>query len=326
VRYTGLSFVKSEQIRFRHRLVGLDETWIDAGDRRTVAYHRIPPGRYEFQVMAANSDGIWSDESDRATIVVLAPVWQRWWFLSTVGLAALAAVVAAERRRARRQRREHARQQGYARQLLDAQERERRRISNDLHDSLGQSLLLIRAQARTPGNGQDGPERTGLISSLAGKAYEEMKEIAYDLRPYHLDKIGVSRTIEGMLRRTSGAFDIALEADIDNIDDAVPAHAAIHVYRIVQESVTNIVRHSAATRARVSVRREAGGVEIEIADNGRGIRAERGVANGAAAAGLGLMGIEERARSLNGDVTIQSAPGAGTTIRVSLPSVTCGHA
>ena len=74
-----------------------------------------------------------------------------------------------------------------------------------------------------------------------------MKEIAYDLRPYQLDKIGVSRTIEGMVRRINGSCGIEFESDVDDIDDAVPAEAAIHVFRIVQEGVNNIVRHSTAT-------------------------------------------------------------------------------
>ena len=327
VRYTALSFIKPEQIRFRYRLVGLDENWIEAGDRRTAAYYRIPPGRYEFQVMAANSDGVWSADSDRVSIHVLAPIWRRAWFLTLFGLALVGLVAAAERRRAVRQRREHARQQAYARQLLETQESERRRISNDLHDSLGQSLLLIRAQARMAVSEHDGNgARAGTISSLAGKAYDEMKEIAYDLRPYQLDKIGVSRTIEGMLRRTSGASGIEFESDIDNIDDVVCANAAIHVYRIVQESVNNIVRHSAATQARVSVRRNAARVEIEITDNGCGLRAAPASPHGGPVPGFGLMGIEERARSLNGAMTIRSTPGCGTTVCVSLRPMEYSHA
>jgi signal transduction histidine kinase/ligand-binding sensor domain-containing protein len=319
IRYTALSFVKAEQVRFRYRLAGLDADWIDAGDRRTAAYYRVPPGRYEFQVMAANSDGVWSSDSARVAIVVLAPIWQRTWFLALMGLAFVGVIAGIERRRTRRQHGERARRQAYARQLLETQEGERRRISNDLHDSLGQSLLLIRAQARMAGDEHTGNgQHAGLISSLAGKAYDEMKEIAYDLRPYQLDKIGVSRTIDGMLRRTRDASGIDFEADIDDIDAAVPASAAIHVFRIVQEGVNNIVRHSTATQARVRVWQDAARVQIEIADNGCGLGSAKGSSPDGPARGFGLMGIEERARSLNGEVTIRSTPGCGTTIHVTL--------
>lgn len=316
VRYTAPSFIRPEQLRFRYRLVGLDEDWIDAGERRSATYYRVPPGAYEFQVMAANSDGVWSRDSARVSIVVLAPLWRSPWVLAGIGLALVAGVAGFERRRARRQRLERSRQQAYARQLLETQERERRRISNDLHDSLGQSLLLIRAQARMAGHEADqNGQRAGLISSLAGKAYDEMKGIAYDLRPYQLDKIGVSRTIEGMLRRTSTAAGIDVETEIEDIDALVPADAAIHVFRIVQEGVSNVVRHAAATRARVKVWRDEVRIHIEITDNGCGLN---GVAHDNAVPGFGLMGIEERARALNGEVTMRSSPGDGTTMSVTL--------
>jgi signal transduction histidine kinase/ligand-binding sensor domain-containing protein len=326
VRYTALSFVKPEQVRFRYRLVGLDEDWIDAADRRSAAYYRVPPGRYEFQVTAATSDGVWNRDGDRVAIVVLAPMWRRTWVLALIGLALAGAIAGLEYRRARQLRRERTRQQAYARQLLETQEAERRRISTDLHDSLGQSLLLIRAQARMAG---DEPDREGqradLISSLAGKAYHELKAIAYNLRPYQLDKIGVSRTVEGMLRRTSEATGIDVDAVIDDIDSIVPTEAAIHVFRIVQEGVTNLVRHSAATRARVRVWRDASCVRIEITDNGCGLRAGDAPHDGAIPS-FGLMGMEERARSLNGEVTIRSAPGSGTTLSVILRPMDPPHA
>jgi len=322
IRYTAMSFVKPEQIRFRYRLVGLDDHWVDAYDRRTATYYRIPSGRYEFQVAAANGDGEWSRRPARVSIVVLAPVWQRAWFLALTGVAVAALIVAVDRRRAARLRWDHERQHAYARQLLEAQEKERRRISNDLHDSLGQSLMLIRAQARSAGNGH-GVHDPALdtIASLAGKAYDDMKAIAYDLRPYQLDKVGVSRTLDGMLKRIDQASSVAVESDIAIIDDVVPSEAAIHVYRIVQEAVNNIVRHSGATHARVSVRRDAEGVEIEIADNGHGLQTPPEPAANGTLPGFGLMGIEERVRSLKGNVALRSSPGTGTTLRVRFPFV-----
>ena len=92
IRYTALSFVKPEQIRFRYRLVGLDDDWVEAGDRRTAGVLPIPPGRYEFQVMAANSDGVWSSGERPRAIVVLAPIWRRAWFLALDGRSASRAV------------------------------------------------------------------------------------------------------------------------------------------------------------------------------------------------------------------------------------------
>ena len=320
--YTALSLVKSDQVRFKYRLVGLDEDWVDAGSRRTAAYHGIPPGRYTFQVIAANSDGVWNTDGHAMGIVVLAPIWRQGWFLWLLTAIAVTAVVAVDRRRIGRLRREHARQRAYARQLLDTQEQERRRISNELHDSLGQTLFMIRQRARTPdgavAGGQD-EDPLDAIDHLASRAYEEMKEIAYNLRPYHLDKIGLTRTIEGMVRRVSGACGLEITADLDNVDDLFSADAQIDVYRIIQEGVSNMVRHAAATEASVSIRRHAQGAELRIRDNGVGFAPdeERQGMNGPGH--VGLTNLRERARTLNGVVTIHSRPGHGTTLLVRVP-------
>lgn len=330
VDYTALSLVKSDQVRFRYRLQGLDDGWVDAGTRRTAAYHGLPHGQYTFQVIAANSDGVWNTEGQVLTVVVPAPVWRQAWFLALLGAAAAAVVVLADRRRIGRLRREHARQQAYASKLLETQEQERRRISNELHDSLGQALLLIRQRARAvAGNGDaDHSPAAALtaIDSLAGRAYDEMKDLAYNLRPYHLDKIGLTRTLEGMLRRVSRACGYEIAADLDDIDDLVPADARIGVYRIVQEGVSNIVRHARATEAEVRIRRVARGIEIEIRDNGVGFPPATDGAETGGSGSVGLANLKERARTLNGEVAIESRASHGTTLRVRLAPDQTAHA
>jgi signal transduction histidine kinase/ligand-binding sensor domain-containing protein len=322
VEYTALSFIKAGHVRFRYRLRGADEEWVDAGTRRVATYHGVAPGRYVFEVTAANADGVWNADGAALAILVRAPVWRQGWFLALLALAALAVVVWADRRRILRLRREHGRQLAYARQLLDTQEQERRRISNELHDSLGQTLLLIRQRSRlaqeSPGPEQRCGEHLEAIADLAGRAADEMKEIAYNLRPYHLDKIGLTRTIDGMLRRVSRACGLSIAADIEPVDDVFPAEAQIGVYRIVQEGLNNIVRHAAATEAGVSIRRTGGDVVIEIRDNGVGFtpQGDRPGAGGPPPIGLG--NLQERARALNGTLTVRSHPGHGTTLLIRL--------
>jgi signal transduction histidine kinase len=145
-----------------------------------------------------------------------------------------------------------------------------------------------------------------------------MKEIAYNLRPYHLDKIGLTRTIDGMLRRVSRACGLPIAADIEPIDDLFPADAQIGVYRIVQEGLNNIVRHAAATEAGVSIRRTGGEVVIEIRDNGVGFAPEGDRPGAGGPAPIGLGNLQERARAMNGTVTVRSLPGHGTTLLIRL--------
>jgi signal transduction histidine kinase/ligand-binding sensor domain-containing protein len=317
IQYTALSFIKPELVRFRYRLAGFDDDWVEAGARRTASYHRIPPGEYTFQVSAANSDGVWNEIGDSVAIVVVAPVWRRTWFLASLGAAVLAMAALLERRRVVRLQRDHARQQAYARQLVETQERERRRISHELHDSLGQTLFLIRQRARAALEDAGGPSALGDVAGLATRACDEMKEIAYALRPYQLDKIGLTRTIDGMLTRVSDACGIAIEADLDDVDAVFSDDARIHVFRIVQEGVSNIVRHAGATDAAVTIARDGRRVVIEIRDNGRGFDAgDR--RRGTAPAGFGLRHLEERARALNGTLEIDARPGGGTRLVIRL--------
>lgn len=321
IEYTAMSFVNPEQVTFRHRLVGLDDEWIEAGGRRSATYYRIPPGQYRFEVAAAVSDGAWS-ESKVVSVVVLAPFWRRWRFLTLAALALVGVAAAVDRRRTARQRRKHARQKAYAQQLLETQENERRRISNELHDSLGQDLFMIKAQARAAAatSGEDAArEALDAVIELATTAHDRMKEISYDLRPYQLDKIGLSKTIEGMLRRVSGACGIAFDVDIEGIDQALPPDARITAFRIVQEAVNNVVKHSGVRRARIVINGRNGSTEIRVEDDGRGFQPGLEDSRGGSGAGFGLMGMQERAESLGGRLIVRSSPGNGTTVLARFP-------
>ena len=159
IEYTALSFVNSELIRFRYKLEGLDHDWVEAGTRRTAYYPHVPPGAYTFHVIAANSDGVWNTEGKQLQVIVLPPFYRTWWFrtLAAIGLAGLATF--AWRYRIVQLERARAAQQAFSRQLISSQESERKRIAAELHDSLGQRLVVIKNLAlmflHTPiGNGE----------------------------------------------------------------------------------------------------------------------------------------------------------------------------
>src|SRR5262249_23590707 len=151
IRFTAPSFVKPDQLRFRYRLNGLDDQWVDAGDRRTASFFRIPPGKYKFTVAASNPEGVWNPIGQTIDIVVLPPFWQTWWF-SFIALIALALVAfAGHERRVRRLRAQHRLQTAFSRQLIESQENERRRTSNEMHDSFGQNIAIIKKRAQAGG-------------------------------------------------------------------------------------------------------------------------------------------------------------------------------
>src|SRR5215510_13304370 len=122
INYTGLSFIKSAQMRFRYKLQGLDRDWVEAGTRRTAYYPYLPPGSYTFTVIAANSDGFWNTNGASLQITVLPPFWRTWWFIALVLLGAAGAVAGAWKYRVAQLRRADAAHQAFARQLIASQE------------------------------------------------------------------------------------------------------------------------------------------------------------------------------------------------------------
>jgi signal transduction histidine kinase/ligand-binding sensor domain-containing protein len=321
IRYTALSPYKPEQIRFSYQLLGLDRDWVDAGTRRTAYYSHLPPGEYDFRVIAGNSGGVWNRTGRQLHIVVPPPFYLTWWFTSLLSLTMAALAVVLWHYRTRQLKRAHAVQQAFSRQLIASQERERKRIAAELHDSLGQRLVVIKNLATISLNSRNDhgePDRNvEEIVSEASQGLSEVKEISYNLRPYQLDRMGLTKAIEALARTSATASAIALTATVDNIDDIFPKDTQINFYRMVQEGVNNILKHSGAKQASITVCREPHRILLTVRDDGKGflpLHSNADLQRG----GFGLVGIAERAQLLAGTAVIQSEPGLGTTIRVEI--------
>lgn len=322
IAYTGLSFIKPEQVKFKYRLEGLNDDWVDVGTRRVAYFPNLSPGNYSFHVSAANSDGVWNTAGASIRIVVKPPFWRTWWFITLASLGVAGTVFLAFRQRVARLEQARAAQEAFSRQLLDSQERERQRIAAELHDSLGQSLLIIKNRAFLASSSiddkEEAVEQLDEISSSATQAIEEVREIAYNLRPYQLDRFGLTRTLEAIFINASNTFGIHFSAAVEKIDGLFSKEAEISIYRIVQESVNNILKHSRATEAKLLVERNERELQMKIEDNGQGFKPAQANTGDPGRGGFGLIGMAERARMLGGVYTIDSAPGKGTTITVKL--------
>jgi signal transduction histidine kinase len=157
------------------------------------------------------------------------------------------------------------------------------------------------------------------ISTTASAAINEVREIAYNLGPYQLERFGLARTLREMIEKVAGTTPIRFRVAIDDLDGAFSKETEISIYRIVQEAINNIVKHSQASEATIEVTRDLKRVVIKISDSGKGFVTEARLA--AASRGFGLVGIEERVRMLNGNLAIHSAPGQGTRLEIALPVV-----
>jgi signal transduction histidine kinase len=204
-------------------------------------------------------------------------------------------------------------------QLIHLQDEERRRIAAELHDGLGQSLAIIRNRVaiclRDPADQDRVSEQLEEISSTAVSAIDEVREIAHNLRPYELDRLGLVQAIESMVDKITDTTSIQVAVNFDPIDGLLSPEAETSIYRIVQEGLNNVVKHSNATAASISLSRTSDDdIFVVVKDNGRGIV---GTTNDNGRS-FGLTGIAERVRMLGAVLNIESEPGCGTMLSVRL--------
>ena len=222
----------------------------------------------------------------------------------------------------RRLERQQTAQLAFSRHVLGKLEEERRRIAVNLHDSLGQSLHVIKNHAdlatQAPEEAQSVQIRLEAISSTAVQAIEDVRRITHGLRPYQLDRLGLTQSIRALLGQAAENRQISFASRIEEIDGWLDKDAEIHFYRMVQEAITNVTKHSAATEATVVIKLRATTVTLSVRDNGKGFDYPR-LAEQPHEAGFGLTGISERARILKGTLTIDSKPQGGTSLTVEVP-------
>ena len=326
VQYTAFDWQQPERVRFQYQLAGLDRDWQDVGTRRTADFSHLPPGNYAFRVRADGGDGAWSEPASVA-VIVLPPFWRTWWFMALVVSLAVALVGSGFRWRGQQLQRRFAVQQDFSRRLIAAHESERRRIAAELHDSLGQTLAMIKNSAvagthhaHDPAAAQAQMEQ---ITQQSTHAIGEVREIAYNLRPYLLDRLGLTKALRSMLHKIKDSSGLAITAELDSIDGRFPADAEMSIYRVVQESFNNVLKHADAKHVRVRLQATPITVELTIQDDGRGFDAT--TSNQEERRGFGLLGIAERVRLLGGTCAFKSKPGAGTTVSIHLPLPTSAN-
>jgi PAS domain S-box-containing protein len=206
-------------------------------------------------------------------------------------------------------------------QLLDAQEAERKRISLELHDELGQALTVIGMNLEELGQAlasEVSPQlKESLVetTSLADETLEQVREMALGLRPSLLDDLGLVPALRWYLNRLAQRLPIEISFEATDGRDRLPPQLETAIYRIVQEALTNITRHAQASRVHVHLECTASAIVTTIEDDGRGFDPEAAASRG----GVGLLGMRERAVLLGGSVGISSQPGRGTRLTLEIP-------
>jgi signal transduction histidine kinase len=200
--------------------------------------------------------------------------------------------------------------------LVEAQETERRSISRELHDEVGQALGLLLLDAgrlsKQLSNDEKGQETVQRIKTLAERTLQEVRNIALLLRPSMLDDLGLVAAVEWYAREMSRRGEIEVEVRSENVAEELVDELKVCVYRVVQEALNNAQRHAHAKNVAVELAQTAGAIRVKVADDGSGFDAKR-------TRGMGLLGMEERVKRLGGKISVTSQPGAGATIEAELP-------
>jgi len=206
-------------------------------------------------------------------------------------------------------------------QLLEKQETTARRFSHELHDELGQSLSAIKANL-TPLVAAAGPNTKGRVEDSLGlvdEAIRDVRELSQLLRPTILDDFGLAASLRWLCERVQQRTGVDIQFS-SNFDGRMADEMETHLFRIAQEALTNVARHSGATRVEIKLERQNGKVRLAIRDNGRGVSsAPAKVSAEPQPRGLGIVGMRARARSAGGELKIGSAPGEGTLIEATFP-------
>ncbi|HEV8543118.1 MAG TPA: PAS domain S-box protein [Verrucomicrobiae bacterium] len=202
--------------------------------------------------------------------------------------------------------------------LINAQEDERRRIARDLHDDLNQRLAMLSVEADLLGQMEHKPEARPLIEDIASRVRglsTEVHKLSYQLHPAKLEQLGLVTAARSLCQEQGRLWSIPVEFTHDGIPRDLNRGAALCIFRIIQESLQNIGKHSHSTHACVELKKEGDEIRLVISDNGVGFDMAMAIRHG----GLGLVGMRERVRFAHGQVAFRSDPGRGTRVEVRIP-------
>jgi signal transduction histidine kinase/ligand-binding sensor domain-containing protein len=333
--FTALSFTDPAQVQFRYKLDGYDDVWRGPVSIREVRYTNLPPGNYTFRVLACNNDGVWNEEGARLEFSIAPAYYQTSWFRVLCIAAVLWLLWAMYQLRLRvlqqRQlllernqellKQHHGEISALNERLVTAQEEERSRIAGELHDGVLQQLTVLSLLLGTAKRlGLSEPDLKQQITEVQKKLIEfgtDIRQLSHGLHPPVLQESGLPGALTAYCEEFNKAHDILVSCDVDASIRELSVAAALCLYRIAQEALGNVAKHSRAREVEVRLTRINGRVCLYVKDDGAGFVPDRAGESG----GLGLINMRERVRPLSGTLELESEPGRGTTVRAEVPTI-----
>ncbi|TNE72863.1 hypothetical protein EP331_06240 [bacterium] len=318
IQYTALNYTEPNKIQFRYQLKGLSDKWFDVGTRRSALYTKIPPGNYVFNVTASNNDGVWNTQYASFNLSVIPPFWDTTWFYTLISTLFIFVVTYTFYRRVTKLVHENELQRNFTERLFESQEQERRRIAAELHDGLGQQIMIIKNRAEIAqmeeSNSDEINKQLDEILQSAVSSISDVRNISHGLRPVHLEKFGLTEALNYLCDQLQQSSSIEWSYHVMDIDNLIPKNKEIHFYRVIQEGTTNIQKHSDATEASVMISKTENEIKATIWDDGKGFNKMNFKTDG-----LGFLGMQERLDALGGILSIESKPNEGTVLKITIP-------
>ncbi len=303
----AITFTNPEKVMYQYRMKGLrdGDEWSQPVADPNVVFSYLPPGDYTFEFIADNGDGIWQTAPYQYSFTITVPFWRTWFFwFTTLSIITISVFLFYYYKNKAEQKRNEA----YTHNLIKAQEEERTRVARELHDSVGQKLMLLTKKTKTTGNTE--------MESLATNTLEELRAISRGLHPATLEKLGPTAAIRTLIDEVDANTNIFFTHEIEDIDTLLSKEASLHLYRIIQEVLNNMVKHAEAKVASITIEKRKNAIETIIMDNGKGFENSEKLKTSAS---LGMKTLIERAKILNSKIDIKSQINKGTTVTLTIP-------
>ncbi len=317
LQFTVIDFVNAAAATIRYTLEGYDHGWVQVPNKSFIRYVNLPPGGYVLKVQAFNADGVQASNEYRLLLTVEGPWWQSWWFRLLIFFTSALLVAVAIKFYLR----EKLQKQKTAMEKELAVEQERIRMARELHDGLGSMLSGIKHSFSAIKNDVDlNPQQKNKFEYTIDKLDDSIKDlraVSHTMFSAQLLEEGLEAAIRNYcsaMSTTTGTR-IVFENIVQQPAGLKGEHA-FHIFRVVQELIQNIVKHSGASEAIVQLTYDESMLSITVEDNGIGF-------NPAAVhqrQGIGLKNIESRIKMLHGKMDIQSQPGKGTSVFIEVPA------
>lgn len=308
--FTGLSFIAPEKVQFKYKLEGFDKDWVYAGNRRDISYTNIPPGRYVFKVLACNNDLVWNERGASFEFYLKPHFHQTYWFYALCLLATGLLGWGIYRFRVRQMQ-----------MRFSAVLAERSRLAREIHDTLTQCFVGIGLQLETvSGTLKQSPQMAEQHLQLARKmvrnSLAEARRSVWEMRSQALENSDLAGVLSETLQQMTGATSVQGEFQVYGKPTRLAKTVEMNLLRIGQEALANAIKHAQPDKVRIELTFTPQTTQLRVIDNGRGFEVQSLLS--ASSGSFGLVGMRERADQMNAQLTIQSVPGVGTEIEITV--------